>query len=197
MRPKNIFTVRYLTQKVCLCQKHLNTALKLRALRNVNITGLPLRPDSLLDFSAEEVKEHLQNIQEKHVKFQEWRRVSRPYKDTVIKKTTLVEDKYEKDKVVQIFVTEFLEFSHHAYRVIEQYEQVRLLKQTMPESHVTVQIHFAENCVCHFGEEVQNAYYSKEQVTIHPAVVHFKLQQIKLMTNKVQLALKKYITKVL
>lgn len=174
MRPKNILTVRYLSRKVCLCQKHQNIALKLRALRNVGVSGLPLRPDNLLEFSAVEVKQHLETIQEEHVKFQEWRKVKQPYKDGVISKTTLVEDRMVTDKFVEGFVKEFLEFSRHAYRVIEQYEQVRLLKQTMPKSHVTVQIDFAENYVCHFGEEVQSAYYSKEQVTVHPAVVHFK-----------------------
>ena len=83
------------------------------------------------------------------------------------------EDTEPKDKFIQKFLDEMIEFKMHAERVTEQYEQMRLLKQTLPASHVTVQVDFAENYVCSYADEVQSAYYSKEQVTIHPSVVHF------------------------
>ena len=37
-----------------------------------------------------------------------------------------------------------------------------------------MQVDFAENYVCHYLEEISSAYYSKEQVTVHPAVIHYK-----------------------
>ena len=37
-----------------------------------------------------------------------------------------------------------------------------------------MQVDFAENYVCHCLEEISSAYYSKEQVTVHPAVIHYK-----------------------
>ncbi len=55
----------------------------------------------------------------------------------------------------------YIAFSSHSQRVTEQYNQVCLLKETMPKHHATVHIDFAENYVCHFVEEVQSTYYSK------------------------------------
>ena len=43
-------------------------------------------------------------------------------------------------------------------------------------SHVTVKMDFAENFVCDYGEEIQGAYYNKDQVTIHPMVVHYRAE---------------------
>ena len=61
----------------------------------------------------------------------------------------------------------------HTERVTEQYEQMKLLKLTLAASHVTVQVDFAENYFCNYADEVQSASYSKEQATMHPAVINF------------------------
>jgi len=33
---------------------------------------------------------------------------------------------------------------------------------------------FSENYVCHYLGEISSAYYSKERVTVHPAMIHYK-----------------------
>ena len=173
LRPKFIRPVSYAARRVCLCQKHQNMALKLKALRNMKLNTLPLRPDDLKDIDLQEANQKLQNINQERVTWQEWQKTQVPYKETYIHKTALQEDTEPKDKFIQKFLDEMIEFKMHAERVTEQYEQMRLLKQTLPASHVTVQVDFAENYVCSYADEVQSAYYSKEQVTIHPSVVHF------------------------
>ena len=55
-----------------------------------------------------------------------------------------------------------------------QYELISLLKERLPQDHVIVQIDFAENYVCNYKDEVAAAYFSKVQVTIHPAVFHYR-----------------------
>ena len=175
MRPKNIVPVQYAKRKVCLCQKHQNMALKLRALRLMGAVDFPLRPDDLKDMTREKAREILDAMDlNESVTFKEWRRTEVKYKDKTIKKTVLREVTEDKETFINAFLKEMVEFKEHSRRVTTQYEQIRLLKQNLPSSHVTIQIDFAENYVCNYLEEVQSAYYSKQQVTVHPAVMHYK-----------------------
>ena len=50
---------------------------------------------------------------------------------------------------------------------------MKLLKQTLAASNVTVQVDFAEAYFCNYADDVQSAYYSKEQVTRHLEVMNF------------------------
>ena len=63
-------------------------------------------------------------------------------------------------------------FIQHSERVRTQYENLAILKETLTKTECTVQVDFAENYVRHYLEEICSAYYSKEQVTVHPAVIH-------------------------
>ena len=59
-------------------------------------------------------------------------------------------------------------------RVCTQYKNLAILKETLTKTEYTVQVDFAENYVCHYLEKKGSAYYSKEQVTVHLAVIHYK-----------------------
>jgi hypothetical protein len=59
-------------------------------------------------------------------------------------------------------------------RVHIQYEQIKLLKQTLPEHHFIIQLDFAENYFCRSHEEVQSAYFNQSSVTLHLMVVYWK-----------------------
>ena len=48
------------------------------------------------------------------------------------------------------------------------------LKHTLVETKCTLQLYFTENYICHFLEEISSVYYSKYQVNICPAVIHYK-----------------------
>lgn len=63
---------------------------------------------------------------------------------------------------------------NHTDRFHTQYETVAILKEALTQRECAVHVDFAENYVCHFFEEVSSAYYSKEQVTVHPSVVYYK-----------------------
>ena len=101
-----------------------------------------------------------------------WKQVEKPYKETTIKKTTLVEETTTKDTFSQDFLKTMNVFREHAARVTAQYTNVLLLKENLNPTEVTCQMDFAKNYVCNFGEEVSSASYSKQQITVHPAVFH-------------------------
>lgn len=42
------------------------------------------------------------------------------------------------------------------------------------QGHVTAQMDYSENWAIKYNEEVSAAYFSKDQVTVHPIVVHYK-----------------------
>ena len=48
------------------------------------------------------------------------------------------------------------------------------LKHTLTESKYILQEDFPENYMCHFLEEISSVYYSKDQVKVHHAVIHYK-----------------------
>ena len=59
-RPKNILPVSYASRKVCLCQRHQNFALKLRALKS---DGFRQHPDTFVrNTTNEQAAEMLKNV---------------------------------------------------------------------------------------------------------------------------------------
>jgi len=171
-RPKNVLPVSYASRKICLCQRHQNFALRLRVLRSQGVTQ---SPDHLITSETKESLERkISALPTDIVTFQVWKQVERPYKDTVIKKITLVEENVPKLKFKEDFLKCMNEFRSHSERVRAQYHNLSLLKESLLQTECTVQLDFAENYVCHYFEEVSSAYYSKEQVTVHPTVIHYK-----------------------
>lgn len=49
---------------------------------------------------------------------------------------------------------------------------------------MTCQVDFAENYACSVKEEIQSAYYSKDQVTVHQVVIHFPEKEADPLTVK-------------
>ena len=85
--------------------------------------------------------------------------------------------KKEKKKVefVEIFTKQVAVFRRHMFRITEQYRQIKMLKETMPDNHAIVHMDFAENYVCQGVEAPQGAgYYDATYVSLHPAVIYYK-----------------------
>ena len=177
-RPKNVLLVSYAKRNVCLCKRHQNFALLLKPLKQV---GFPQSLQAVRDLSAEEVGEKIESLPYEQVRYDSWKTVSQPYKDTQIKRTTLVEQVERKEDFLQTFLSNFSDVVDHDDRVHAQYDSFTALKQNLGPSSATMQIDFAENYVCKFRDEITAAYYSKIQVTLHPAVFHFKSDDGKLI----------------
>ena len=173
-RPKYCIPVKFVNRKICLCQRDQNFALKLRAVRSV---GFDSNPDAFCDnVTLGEASEVLKTMESSVIKFEEWRKQNVPYGERTVKRICLVKDEVGKDEFVKKFVNEMEDFKAHSRTVKAQSAAVRTLKANMPLSHVTVQMDYAENYSCSYGEEIQSAYYNKEQITLHPMVVHYREQ---------------------
>ena len=75
------------------------------------------------------------------MQFNHWKRVEVDGK----KKMKLLTADMEKTQFGQLFRKEVKQFRGHARRVKIQYEQLKLLKENLPEDQAIVQMDFAEN----------------------------------------------------
>ena len=79
-----------------------------------------------------------------------------------------------KEEFIKVVKEEIMEFKDHVERVKNQYNQVKRLKEILPNNNVLVQMDFAEDYKCQSQDEIQSSYWNTTQVTIHPAVVYYK-----------------------
>lgn len=170
-RPWYIRLTRYTQRKVCLCYKHTNISLKLQAVKS-----LPKSTSALIELSDEEIQGKLNTLPNENIRYFAWGKEEISYKDG--KKTTklrLHEQEREKEKFTKELIDEMPEFRQHCHRVEVQFNQIRLLKERLhPEVEASCQLDYAENWKAKYMEEVTSAYYDKNQVTIHPMILHIK-----------------------
>ena len=65
-------------------------------------------------------------------------------------------------------------FLSHVNRVYTQFKQHKNLKENLPDNHVYIHTDFTEDYRCRSQNEIQSAYWSPNQVTIHPVVMYYK-----------------------
>ena len=65
-------------------------------------------------------------------------------------------------------------FRSHVFRISCQFKEQRNLKENLPSNHAYIHMDFAEDYKCRSQNEVQSAYWSQTQVTIHPVVMYYK-----------------------
>ena len=170
LRPKHIILASFTSCNTCLCQRHQNLALLLRALKGKEATTT-VNPDKFIaENNDEQIKEILAGLQCPSVEYEQWKRVE----DQDGKKRMKVV-KYDVWKAGFINVVEnaVSKFRGHANRVTLQYSQLKRLKENLPKGEVIAQMDFAENYLCQSCDEVQSAYWNSVMVSLHPVVVYF------------------------
>lgn len=170
-RPRYVRIAKYNSRTTCLCTHHQNLHLKLKALA----PRFSDRPDTFIkDNTDAEINEKLNNLQES-VSYEEWRRVETHLPNGKLRyNTRLVKVEVPVEQFKESFKIQVGKFREHAYRVTTQYSEVKRLKENLKENEGTLQMDFAQNYTCGHTEEIQSAYFAKEQVTLHPMVLHFK-----------------------
>ena len=171
-RPANVLPVAYTKRQVCLCQTHQNFALRLVPLKELRVTQST--SDFVAEYTDEEAGQKIDKLQRDVVKFRVWRQVVAVHNGKEIKRTTLLDETEDKAVFRANFLSNLVIFRKHQQRVETQNDQFMLLKEQLQPGEATIQVDFAENYVCKFQQEVSGAYYSKSQVTIHPAVIHHR-----------------------
>lgn len=177
MRPKHISVVKFSNRKTCLCQRHQNMVLKLKALKTI---GMPTteNPDTYVEQkSDDEILSDIENLAEENIKFAEWKRVEVERKGRTFKRMQIVTSERPREEFATLMRTELREFRKHVHRVKVQYGQSRRLKEILPSNHAICHMDFAENYTCGFAEEIQSAYFDKNAVTLHPVVIYYTKEE--------------------
>ena len=112
-----------------------------------------------------------------------WDREERQYKGRKVYHTVLRKVRVSSDNLHFKLLADLAEFREHHNRVQLQYEAVRTLKQVLPPNHVMVQMDYAENWATSFMEEIQSAFFGKDQLTLHPMVTYRKDEEGNLLTK--------------
>jgi hypothetical protein len=170
-RPKYIKSIKWAARRQCLCVKHQNVALKLKAVKITQSPNVFIR-----DNTHDEILNKLDKLPEKKIKFQVWRTEElSATEDKILKKVRLQEDEVDKKDFIEICDQEFSLFREHVRRITEQYQQIRKLREILDiDSEVTVQMDYSENFSVIYQDEPSQVFYDRQLITIHPMVVHYK-----------------------
>lgn len=170
LRPEYVLTANFCSRATCLCSRHQNTALKLKALKNCG-AAVNVNPDCFIEQYQDEVKigELFDGIKKSEITFSEWKKVQDNGKFRCRQVQTVVTMEIFKD----IFQKEIAEFRSHVERVKNQYSEMKHLRENLAEGQILVWMDFAENFSCTSVDEVQSAYWNNSMVTLHTHVVYF------------------------
>lgn len=169
IRPKHILTTSFITRDCCLCTKHQNMALVLKAICQIGI-AVPLNPETYVDDPPIDLVR--EGIDTNEFTFDEWKRVSVEDKGKIKMVMRVVHVTKTKEEFLAHLEKQTAEFSDHVSRMKVQYQQIRLLKEKLPVNHAVIHMDFAENYNCKSVEEIQSAYWNQTGVTLHPTVIY-------------------------
>lgn len=168
-RPPNVKTITWSERRQCLCMLHENGRLLLKAVK--------FQPSvsRFLEKSEEEVHESVLAVPNDVISYRQWVKEDISYDGGVIKKLRLKELQDAKANFVEMFDGKFQELRQHVGRVTNQYQHLNLLKEKMPpKTEITCQMDYSENFACTHQDEISQAFYDRNQISIHPMVVHYK-----------------------
>ncbi|KAL3842133.1 hypothetical protein ACJMK2_020181 [Sinanodonta woodiana] len=171
LRPPHIILADFANRRTCLCTRHQHMSLKIKALNNLGIR-ISKNPDVLIKAydSNKELLKMIEAVEERSIKFFNWKRVQEGNKMRYIE----LEENMEKEAFIEKFDRELNDFREHAKRVTNQYNEMRRLREHLPENEVVVWMDFAENYGCVSLEEIQSAYWNATSISLHTMVVYSK-----------------------
>ena len=165
MRPNNFVLANFANRKTCLCTQHQNLALKLKMLKKYK--PVPTNPEAFAKFTDEKIISILESINEKSFTFNIWKKVDIVNKGKKLKKMKMVLQTHPYLQFKDILMKEVHSFRSHVNRVYTQFKQQKNLKENLPDNNVD----FLEDYRCKSQNEIQSAYWSPTQITIHPVVI--------------------------
>ena len=142
---------------------------------------IPSHPDIFIKTyrDEEEICKLFETCKTKSYHFEQWKKTpvtvkSRSVEEKVIRRMKIVNQEKSKADFEKEFVEEIAKFIEHSTRIKEQFKAQRTLKQRLQEGllgHVYIHLDFAEDYRCRCQEEIQSAYWSQTQITLHLAVI--------------------------
>ena len=175
LRPLHIMPVNFTSRNTCLCRKHQNMALKLKAVKSAGVqVQVSTNPDTFVRLDTPDAIGLLQDIKNEYLTYMVWKKVPVEINGKTKEKMKIVNVKTTKEDFLALMKEVIVEFKDHVERVKNQYNQVKQLKEILPSNHAMVQMDFAEDYKCQSQDEIQSAYWNATQVTLHPTVVYHK-----------------------
>ena len=171
-RPHYICMANFTSSSTCLCPKHQNFCLKLRALKLLKVNSCT-SPDKFIETFPDEAQLEtvLSKIPANTVKIQEWKRVKcRDGKERM----KVVDTELGKSEFITVMKSAHSDFIEHVRKFKEQYSAIKEMKERLPEKHAIIQMDFAENYGCASVEEITTAYWNATMAILHPAIVYYK-----------------------
>ena len=164
MRPTHIRYLSCLKANNCLCQIHQNSAFLLRALKAAVPHQLSPSPDIFI--------KRYDNRQSREQLLEQWHRVLDD-KDGKHRVKIISTTKTRADFKTK-FLADFDMFTSHGSNALKLYQELKRLKENLPENHMLMQMDSAENYTCAFTDYVHSAYGNQAFVTLHPCVIYYK-----------------------
>ena len=170
LRPAWMKPIQWATRRQCLCHVHQNASLKLKAIHVKD------SPNVFLDkHDADSINTLLESLPPHPIKYKVWQKEEIMYENTAIKKLRLQSHEVSQGQFCEMFKSEFTQLREHVRRVKTQYVQLDNLKMTLePRKELTCQIDYSENYACSFQDEPSQVFFDRQQITLHPMVLHYK-----------------------
>ncbi|KAL3868111.1 hypothetical protein ACJMK2_040947 [Sinanodonta woodiana] len=164
----------FASRRTCLCARHQNMSLKLKAMRSLGL-NLPKSPDAFIkeQETNEKLKETLETGLPDMVKYTQRKKVVEGQKS----RWKEVDDAVAKTNFIHLMDSQTSEFRNHVKKVKVQYQEMRNLRENLPENEVMLWMDFAENFVCTSVEAVQFSYGNQAMVSLHTMAVYFPKSQ--------------------
>ncbi|KAK3601948.1 hypothetical protein CHS0354_022506 [Potamilus streckersoni] len=161
-------------QRTCLYPRHQNIALKHKAMMLLGL-NLPKSPDAFIteQDTNEKLKERLGTGLLDMVKYTQWKNVVEGQNS----RWKEVDEAVAKTDFVHLMDSETSEFRNRVRRVKVQYQEMRNLRENLPENEVMLWMYFAENFLCTSVEAVKSSYWNQAMVSLHTMVVYFPKSQ--------------------
>lgn len=171
LRPPYIVTTGSGRASTCLCMKHQNMTLIIRAI-NAQVMRCTTHADAFMKTHEDPTNIFIGELPEK-IKYNAWEKA----KDDEGKlRWVLCQKEVEMQEFKELFFFKYKEFTDHRTRISVIDLAVRKLKEDMPANEVLLWMDFAENFTCTVSEQVQSAYWNQAAVTLHTMVMYYKLE---------------------
>ena len=152
-------------------------------LRNLN-KSVQANPDTFIKhFDSDDIQKLFDGCKVTTYDYEEWQKVevkvrTRSGEEKTKKKIKVVRKTRTKTDFELYFQKQIAGFRENVKRIRNQYIVQRDLKENLPPNHIYIHMDFAKDYKCRSQEEIQSAYWSQTQVTIHPVVAYFKNKEI-------------------
>ena len=147
IRPSHVLLTSFISRSTCLCTKHQNMALTLKAMRKAGVTT-PSNPESYLKepVKSNSVREVIGNNQE--ISVGQWKRIEVEERGKMKNVMKIVQSEMSINDFIDHLEKQTKDFEEHVDRMKTQYEQIRYLKQNLPNHEIIIHMDFAENYSC-------------------------------------------------